>query len=220
MDWVTLNMYFYYSVQAKLLYSEGNWDVDSRTQNAISNKYAQSRMGTMNDTSFTDPMPDILWSFNHLMLRCAVKAATWSNVTRLLDDGVSPEQSVPAQVTQLAFHSDLRWFAGAATLQIAAIVFILPMFWGFWRMSSDTSLSPLNTALAFGSPLLRDVDSQDGAKGVVKEVGNMKVRFGHIIDDTSPAESEEEEDRAARPRLGFAEARDVLTPTLKEKHLT
>lgn len=33
------------------------------------------------------------------------------------------------------------------------------MLWGFWNLGGDLTLSPFNAALAFDSPLLKDVNS-------------------------------------------------------------
>ncbi len=44
------------------------------------------------------------------------------------------------------------------------------------------TLSPMEIALAFNSPLLSDVNSASGAKGVVEKLGGMKVKFGSVKD--------------------------------------
>lgn len=41
-------------------------------------------------------------------------------------------------------------------------------------------MSPFNVSLAFDSPLLEDVNSATGAKGVVREMGGTQLKFGVV----------------------------------------
>lgn len=71
-----------------------------------------------------------------------------------------------------------RWWAGAACIEIMTIILVLAMFWGSWTLENDLNLSPFNMALAFDSPLLQDIDSVSGAKGVVRTMGDTTIALG------------------------------------------
>lgn len=44
------------------------------------------------------------------------------------------------------FHTDLRWFAAAAAVEIFCIALILPTYFGYWRLGRKVSFSPLEIA--------------------------------------------------------------------------
>ena len=64
------------------------------------------------------------WLIPLVMFRAGVISGPWSNNTGRFDPGLSANQTISAVQTQTlnTFHSDLRWFAGAAILQILTIV--------------------------------------------------------------------------------------------------
>lgn len=169
-------------------------------------------------TGFLDPTDDILFTFNKYLLRAATLAATWSNASQLIDKGLSVQQTVQGQTLPIVYHSDLRWYAGAAIIELLTIVVILPLFYGWWSLGSDTSLSPFNIALAFRSPVLQGANSASGGRGVVRELGDKRVAFG-VIDlgevhgscDACIATG------AQYSRLGVAEVQSVNAPRKGEK---
>lgn len=173
---------------------ESPWaiNLDSWTANAEVWKYLDWN-APLEYTSFVDPTDDIIFAFNKYMLRGASLAASWSNASQLIDEGLSTHQTVSGWTRPIVYHSDLRWYVGAAILELLTILVILPLFWGWWTLECDTSLSPLNIALAFQSPILRDVDPASGARGVVEKLGHRKIRLGvierveHIDADTKRA---------------------------------
>jgi hypothetical protein len=91
------------------------------------------------------------------------------------------------------------------------------MFWGWWTrgwwtLGCNLTLSPFAIALAFDSPLLRDVNSAAGAKGVVNELGNMKVKLGVVSDDESSTVSDGLRQDGYAGRLGIGEMQSVVRP--------
>jgi hypothetical protein len=153
------------------------WAPDQATMDAEAAKYV---VWGSNGVSWTDPESSVIDKLNDLMLRGAIVAGQWSNVTSLMDEGLSPRQNVAAKqtITESVFHTDLRWFAGAAVLDVVAVLAVLPLFWGWWRLPRNLSQSPFQLALAFEAPLLQEVHSTAGATGVMKTLGNVKVAFG------------------------------------------
>ena len=80
-----------------------------------------------------DPMDDIIAEFNDLLFRGGILAGSWTNVTQILPESPFPvHQSVLATRTreQNVFRSDIRWFLGAAAVQIITMLLILPAYYG------------------------------------------------------------------------------------------
>ena len=170
--------------------------------------------GTKYDTNFTDPTQDVIFTFNKWMLHAATIAAkSWDDIEKDLDPGVVVNQTVSGsqEVTQNIYQSDLRWYAAAATIQLVTVLLILPMFWGFWSIGCDLTMSPFSTALAFDAPILKDVNSAAGAKGVVQELGAVKLRLGVVgaVNDRDGAEGLEVGEAISSGRLGVGKANEV-----------
>ncbi|KAK5697491.1 hypothetical protein LTR97_007629 [Elasticomyces elasticus] len=166
---------------------------------------------------FKDPTSDILADLNEMMFRAAVLSTTWSNITSLMDEGLSVEQTLHSTqtVTENVYHADLRWFAGAAVLELLAVLFVLPLFWGWWKLDKVQMLSPFDLALAFDAPLLKDVNSATGVQNVVKQMGDVQVRFGMSVENAKvsrPGNDEAGVGSVASFRLGFAESHMVSEP--------
>ncbi|TKA82902.1 hypothetical protein B0A55_01165 [Friedmanniomyces simplex] len=152
-----------------------------------------------------------------MLFRAGVVSTNWTNITSLIDEGLSVHQTLQVQqtVTQNVYRSDLRWFAGAAAFEIIAVLFVLPLFWGWWTLDKVSLLSPLDVALAFDAPLLREANSAKGASGVVKQTGDVQVKFGWVADMSRFYDTDSDETGvrgSACYRLGIAEKQRVLTP--------
>jgi hypothetical protein len=176
-------------------------------------------------SSFHDPTQSIMEDFKELMFRAGIAVANWSNLTGLIDPGVSPKQKLHAQqqVTGTVFRSSLKWWAGAAVLDTLTILIILPLFNHWWSFDRSRSLSPFELALAFNSPLVKEVPSNAGAEGVIGQVGNARVSFGAVrhdastssevqADSRSTSQVENTQDGHLRLRLSITRAEDVDTP--------
>jgi hypothetical protein len=85
---------------------------------------------------------------------------------------------------------------------------MLAFLQGWWKLGCNLTLSPFCTALAMDAPLLREVNSAVGARGVVQELGDLKVKFGIV----NPATVEGTQDGFATGRLGFGKERTVFAP--------
>jgi hypothetical protein len=83
----------------------------------------------------------------------------------------------------MALHSYQRneyrvvwaWFFGAMSVTLAVSIFILPTFWGYWRLERKTTMSPFETARAFHAPVLYQDDSTIVSKDLIKRVGNVQI---------------------------------------------
>lgn len=187
--------------------------VDS-TLNPVAMKYMHNPYGC--HMHFDDPTEEVIGKVNEFFFRAGIWTAPWTNTTNLLDPGLSVKQTVPAKQTQqlTVFHTDLRWFAGAAVLQLLTIIFVLPVFWGWWKIGTDLTLSPFQTGKMLQSPLLSDVNSAAGATGVVRDMGDLRVRFG-LVEAENPAKTEGYEmngTHVIRSRIGIAPSCVVASP--------
>ena len=201
--------------------AQSYWVCDPTTFNswvfAHQNVSSAALLGELN---FEDPTLDVIDTFNQLMFRGTAMVtsgyAAWPDINRWLDPGVPVNQTVTAvqKKTQNVFHSELSWYTGAAVLQLMAVLLISPLFWGFWRLGCNVTMSPFSVALAFDSQILKDVNSAKGARGVVEELGDINLKFGVVgasvdgdVAPSSPTESE-----AISGRLGVAESQTVVQP--------
>jgi hypothetical protein len=167
-----------------------------------------------NDLNFIDPTPGIIFDFNRMMLRSAAKASNWGHTQRFIDAGVPIKQTVAARQTVQTniFKSDLRWYAGAAVFELVTVLLILPLFFGWWTLGCHLTLSPFAIALAFDAPILEGVNSAAGAKGVVRELGGMRLKFGEVLSNEPAVSNEEIAHVAATGRLGIAGSDTVVRP--------
>ena len=164
------------------------------------------------ETGWVDPTADIIFVANELMFRSgiiATRTRSPENLAARIDPGLEINQTVSAtqEQTRNVYKSDLRWYAGAAAIQIATALITLPMFWGWWRLGCNLTLSPFSVALAFDAPVLSDINSAAGTKGVVDSLGGMRLKYGAV-------ESGEEKGRGTgfSGRLGVAESEMVFRP--------
>jgi len=88
------------------------WVEDGGTYNTQSMKYTdwQAVAGTLN-VAYLDPTLDIIRSLNEIHFRAAVLSSTWSNLTQLIDPGLSANQCITANqtVTHNIYRADFRW---------------------------------------------------------------------------------------------------------------
>jgi len=103
----------------------------------------------------------------------------------------------------------LGWFAGAAVLEGLAVLAVLPLFIGWYTLGKAPLLSPLEVALAFDSPLLREANSATGSSGVINALGDTRVRYGAVYDTRGAEAGKGENTMNATYRLGIAAAHDV-----------
>jgi hypothetical protein len=191
----------------------------TQTMNAMVMKHLVAADG--GNIIVSDPTNEVLNNLNELMVRGGVLAGAWGNdLTHLMDDGLHANQSFHANqtLTLNVFGSDLRWFAGAATIQIIALILILPVFWGWWELGLvDLTLSPFHLANLFEAPLLNNVNSAAGARGIIRDVGNLHIKLG-LIEASRPRQDSCTEEKVIPngseriARLAIAESPRVAAP--------
>ena len=162
----------------------------------------------------SDPTDEVLNGLNELMFRSGLMAASTQNYSPADNQSVQARQTLSVDV----FDASLGWFAGAAAIQIIALLLILPVLWGWWELGLvDLTLSPFHVAKLFDAPLLQDVHSTAGAVGIMRNVGDMQVRLGLVersptCQDFYAKEEPCAQSRETKSRLGIAEAHRVAAP--------
>lgn len=103
-------------------------------------------------------------------------------------------------------------YAAAVTFELVTVLLILPLFYGWWTLDSKLTLSPLNIALAFESPLLKDVNSAAGAKDIVQQIGDERIRYGEALSDDEIVVPASRLGAGTTGRLGIGMMRNVTRP--------
>jgi hypothetical protein len=101
----------------------------------------------------------------------------------------------------LAFRTDYGYLACAAVLMLAATAAIVPTLWGWWKLGRPVTMSPIETARAFQTPLLSDASVLPMSNAVVEELigtyGTKKVKYEKTVLNDFPGNRTPEE---AMPR--------------------
>ena len=157
-------------------------------------------------------MDDIISELNKLLFRAGVLAGTWTNITQLLGPKKTVQQVVKADLVthEPVYSSDFIWFFAAAFVQVLALLLILPIYWGWWKIGVELTLSPFQIAKTFNSPIFDDINSGAGASGIVSEAGDTKLRRGVIGISQGDAEKSE---TLSRFRVGVPESYYVSQPS-------
>lgn len=120
------------------------------------------------------------------MFRASLQASTATDVQTF---------SVQRTNQALIFYSNYRFLAAALVVMLLALLAVLFLLWGWWELGRHVSLSPLETAKAFGPPMMQDAGSNSAVDGILKAIGPMGVRYdgeGGIILQSLERRNEEE----------------------------
>jgi hypothetical protein len=111
----------------------------------------------------------------------------------------------------------MRWYIIASSIQCFAILFAALLYWGWWQLGRHVSFSPIEIAKAFDAPLLQDVKTNSRAKDLLRDVGNLRIRYG-AVSQRQPLLGERKQDttpstlEGPRDRLVFGLADQTLRP--------
>lgn len=126
---------------------------------------------------FTDPMEDMIAAMREIAFRASLQAAEdnpgMENLTQVA--------AFTGSRAAVVYATDRGFMIASAVVSMAAIAAVGATFWGWWKIGRIASLSPLEVANAFGTPLLRAVDSNSSVKQILAE----EKRFENIEDGTT-----------------------------------
>ncbi|KAM7187653.1 hypothetical protein V8F33_011120 [Rhypophila sp. PSN 637] len=115
---------------------------------------------------WTSPTEYVLLSLHDFMFRAALQAAAFSeqginsassnNSTRAPLGAMKQTFDVRREGFELIFQSNERYLAAAIVCIGLAVILLVVLVWGWWKLESPIGFSPLGIAKAFGAPILRD----------------------------------------------------------------
>ena len=135
--------------------------------------------------AWNDPRENIMAALNELAFRTGVYTANTYNdgfLKPMIDDdleiyyNLTGIQKTPINV----FEADFSYFAGAAAVELFTILIILFTFYGFWGFGRSVTLSPLEIAKAFDSPLLLETDCNYNGRDIARFEGQRTVQYGAL----------------------------------------
>jgi len=140
------------------------------------------------DTAYVDALQNVSWFYKNYSNGgfSRIEAPPRVSVT----NASAPYTAFPhSQMIQMnrtrtvqVFESNYYYLAGALIVMLLAVVVVVPIFYGFWELGRDVSMSPLEIANAFEAPLFHETNSNMTAEDIVKCSGNMVVQYGSIDD--------------------------------------
>jgi Protein of unknown function (DUF3176) len=77
------------------------------------------------------------------------------------------------------------WYFGAMAVTLLVSMFILPTFWGYWRLERKTTMSPFETARAFHAPILYQEDSTVESNDLIRKVGDVRIHRDLLVSPVS-----------------------------------
>jgi hypothetical protein len=121
---------------------------------------------------WSSPTPYFLDSMHDFMFRAALEAGNGTEV-----------QTFNAQRTSsaLLFRSDFRYLAAAIAVMLLALLAVLFLLWGWWELGGPVSLSPLETAKAFGAPMMQRAGPDLAVERILDAIGDTKVKFDETM---------------------------------------
>ncbi|KAK4163600.1 hypothetical protein QBC43DRAFT_319389 [Cladorrhinum sp. PSN259] len=126
------------------------------------------------DRWFTDPGPAVFRAVREIGLRSALMAANSSDPSHKLELVGDTTETIAIYLANFGF------LYGAVGVTVLAALSVVPLFYGFWKLGRDVSLSPLETAKAFRPVQLGGAASNSTVSELLKRVGSREIRYGVV----------------------------------------
>lgn len=162
---------------------------------ASANRYLQGTYSGYNlynltAVTWSDPMEDMINSMREVAFRTSLQIAA-DNTSY-----ANARQNVPSrnETPKTVYTANYSYMASAVALSLLGVVAVIPTYSGFWKLGRPVSLSPLEVAKAFNSPVLGELPGNRPAEKMLDEAGGMKFRYGEsgVVVGTSGYAGEEE----------------------------
>jgi hypothetical protein len=124
---------------------------------------------------FKSPTDYVFTSFFDFLLRSAIDVAQDASAQGRDLDPYTANFTAHFAGSELHYHSDFRYLAGAIVIMFLGLLAVVFLLWGWWELGRSVTLSPLETAKAFGAPILLGAGPEKEANGIMKEVGHERV---------------------------------------------
>jgi hypothetical protein len=109
----------------------------------------------------------ILRALHDFMFRCALIVGNGTETQSFEARRVAP---------MLVYRSDRRYLAAALGALMSGLVLVGSLMWGWWHLRYTVSLSPLETARAFGAPVLRGIRPDTTIDEILVEVKDVPFK--------------------------------------------
>ncbi|KAF3484459.1 uncharacterized protein GIQ15_03783 [Arthroderma uncinatum] len=125
---------------------------------------------------FQDPTQQLLQEARQFMFRTAVAAANSSDIQQVMSREIA---------TRPVYQSHWQFLGIALLVTALAIIAVTLTFHGFWHLGRRVTMSPIELAKAFDSPLLNCEDSNAVVGTLVERIGERTVRYGIVSDEVA-----------------------------------
>jgi len=109
----------------------------------------------------------VLQALHDFMFRSALIVGNGTETQRFEARRVTPT---------LVYRSDMRYLAAALCALMTGIGLVGSLMWGWWHLRYPVSLSPLETARAFGAPALRGIRADAAVDQILAEVKDVPFK--------------------------------------------
>ena len=136
------------------------------------------------ETHVSDPLQDLAYDLNRLMLISSMRASTnfkLDQAGEIREENVQLWHGVMGVADEI-YRSNYWWGAAAMVVSFLCLLCVLPSYWKFWELGRKVTLGPIEVAGAFQAPILDHptVSGHGEVDVFVKEIGKRKVRYGEV----------------------------------------
>ena len=161
--------------------------------------------------SYANPLYDVLQAARDLSFRTAIFAANRSTDMQ--------EVTVAQDPGEAHYHSDYLFLGLAIVATLVPLGVVVVIYHGYWKIGRKMSLSPIETAKAFGATGMESRDSNATAQVLVEEIGSRQVKYGGVnadmlslSDEGASVQNDGDPEDTPRLRLRFKSPEHVLAP--------
>lgn len=121
---------------------------------------------------WNDPTGTIFGAFTDVLFRAAYYDAGYDQIQNF---------TVIQTVDTLTYQSVYLYLIIASAILLLALLSVSTTLYGWWEIGRRVSLSPLETAKAFGAPALQQPNLPMDARTLIVHIGEKRVRYGETI---------------------------------------
>ncbi|KAK7530142.1 uncharacterized protein J3D65DRAFT_146901 [Phyllosticta citribraziliensis] len=140
------------------------------------------------DVNWNDPTDDILDAVREVAFRTSLYATTDSSMNTTARNALDPSQDVyyVGDTLNTVYSTDIIKMIIGAALAVLGLLGALPLYYGWWELGRDVTMSPVEIAKAFDARLLAETNEHD-AKGLVRAGKKMRIKYALGMDNKAPA---------------------------------
>ena len=87
------------------------------------------------------------------------------------------------------YSSHYGYLAAALAVMLVATLAVFPLFYGWWRLGRDVSMSPVEIAKAFKAPHTEGGDANANVDRLLRQIGKRKARYGVVTTEFEASSS-------------------------------